>query len=242
MIDRRTVYQPASAQEQFIVPLLANRIAAALQRFAAPSAKGRKVLDVGCGGQPLRVALESMGFVYSSVDVQQNNTETVDVIAPIDGPVPESLLTRGPFDFIVCTEVLEHVADWNACFENLTALLAPGGRILITCPHFYPLHEIPFDYWRPTPYAMQFFAQRNGLKILSQENAGDGLDVLGTALACATPAPASGAFFSKLIALAFDVFRKAAFVAIRSRFIRSRVTTKGSLYLSNVVVMQRPAS
>ena len=92
-----------------------------------------------------------MGFDYTGADVQQNKAATVDFVAAIDQPLPPQLAGAGPFDFIVCTEVLEHVADWEMAFRNLRSLLAPGGRLLITCPHFYPLHETPHDYWRPTP-------------------------------------------------------------------------------------------
>lgn len=200
---------------------------------------GKKVLDVGCGGQPLRDELLRLGFHYTSADVQQNSSNTVDILTPIDQPLPDSLSQRGPFDFILCTEVLEHVPDWDMAFKNIFSLLAPGGRLLVTCPHFYQLHEIPHDYWRPTPFAIQYFARRVGLNILHQESAGDGWDVLGTALACVQPA-ATGGLFSKVLAFACDISRKAAFVLIRSPFFRRRVAGRGALYLSNIVVFERP--
>ena len=207
-----------------------------------PSGRGKKVLDVGCGEQPLRSILRDMGFTYTGADVQQNKAATVDFVTPIDQPLPPALSAAGPFDFIVCTEVLEHVADWEMAFRNLRSLLAPGGRLLVTCPHFYPLHETPHDYWRPTPFALQFFAERHGLKILNQQSAGDGLDVLGTALACVQPVPRTGGILSRLAALVCDICRKAAFVLLRSRLVRQYVSGQGSLYLSNIVVMECPAS
>ena len=38
------------------------------------------------------------------------------------------------FDLIVCTEVLEHIADDGAALDELRRVLAPGGWLLITVP------------------------------------------------------------------------------------------------------------
>jgi SAM-dependent methyltransferase len=222
--------------------LVARNIDRALKDFAAPMGRGKKLLDIGCGGQPLRATLVQMGFDYTGADVQQNAAGTVDVITAIDKPLNSTLSSRGPFDFIVCTEVLEHVADWDTAFKNLASLLKPGAKALITCPQFYPLHEVPYDFWRPTLYALRYFAQRVGLRVVVQEACGDGLDVVGTALASAKPIPKDRGWLSRAIALALGLARKVAFMVIRSKFIRKRITTGGSLYLSNLVILQRPTT
>lgn len=78
--------------------------------------------------------MESIGYIYTAFDVNQNSEGTVDVIGAIDQPLPLGLLERGPFHFILCTEAMEHVADWDMAFKNFAALLAPHGRLLI--PNF----------------------------------------------------------------------------------------------------------
>ena len=104
------------------------------------------MLDVGCGHQPFRTHLESSGGRYTSLDAQQNPEKTVDFVGAIDDDLSAGLLEIGPFDFILCTEVLEHVADWQKAFTNMASLMARQGRLLITCPHFYQLHEEPYDF------------------------------------------------------------------------------------------------
>ncbi len=40
------------------------------------------------------------------------------------------------FDFILCSEVLEHLLHPQAVFEGIAALLKPGGKALITTPNY----------------------------------------------------------------------------------------------------------
>ncbi|MES2697763.1 MAG: class I SAM-dependent methyltransferase, partial [Verrucomicrobiota bacterium] len=123
----RAAYAPSWPPETFIVPLLARRIDELITQCARGAAPESRALDVGCGRQPFRAKLESLGYSYHSVDVAQNPEGTVEFIAPIDGVLPATLELAAGFDFILCTEVLEHVADWPTAFRNLARLLAPGG-------------------------------------------------------------------------------------------------------------------
>ena len=54
------------------------------------------------------------------------------------------------YDVIVCTQVLEHVANPFLAAAELARILKPGGRLLLTVPAAYPYHAVPRDYWRFT--------------------------------------------------------------------------------------------
>lgn len=239
-------YVAEASVEGFMVPLLAGLIDQALREHATPLARanvGPRALDVGCGNQPLRGDLEAMGYAYTSLDVHQNKAECVDVLGAIDGEPPADLLARGPFDFIVCTEVMEHVPDWATAFANLARLLRPGGKLLVTTPFFYPLHEEPYDFWRPTKYALRTYAERAGLEVVSQHTAGGPWEVIGTALGAFQALPRSGLPWHRLGAAIANVVRKALWVMIRSRILqRLAPSARTGLYLSNVVVFARPAA
>jgi len=171
-------------QEFFVTPLIRKSIEEALDKIGCP-ALGSVVLDVGAGECPLRCELEARGYSYLSLDIQQNDKRSIDHVARIDGPLPEALLGAGGFDLIVLTEVLEHVPEWDVAFDNIAALLKPGGKCIVTVPFFYMLHEEPHDYWRPTDHAVRHFAVSRGLEVLESRRNGDGWDVLGTLL-CST--------------------------------------------------------
>ena len=237
-LDERPTYEPRAGQEWFIVTRLAAAIPAAIAEFAPSSGRA---LDVGCGRQPFRRDLEARGLAYVGLDTQQNPEGTVSHVCPIDGALPADV---GRFDFILCTEVMEHVADWPAAFENFRRLLNPGGRLLITCPHLYPLHEEPYDFWRATPYALAYFAARYGLRVVRQDRVGDGLDALGTALAAIRLRTAKGSWnpLAHLAAFVGQAWRSLALWFLRRSFARSLVRGETRLYVSNVIVLEAPGA
>ncbi len=184
--------------------------------------------------------IEEAGFRYASLDVVQNAQRRVEFIGAIDESLPDALCTEAPYDFILCTEVLEHVADWSAAFSNLARLLAPGGRLLLTCPHFYPLHEVPYDFWRPTPFAVSYFAKKVGLEVEVFEQAGGPCEVLGTLLGETHAYPKSNHLLDRALAWGMRQARRGLLNALHSPWMRSRVELRGPHYLSNVALLVRP--
>jgi SAM-dependent methyltransferase len=238
-LRERTTYAPNLPEEEFIVPLLRREIRSCVKNYATPARGAAKAVDIGCGGQPFRALLEEAGYSYCAVDVNPDGGPPVDVVCAADERLPDELLQRGPFDFLLCTEVLEHAADWRAAFENFNILLAPGGRALITAPHLYQLHEEPYDFWRPTLHAVDYYARRTGLETLYQNAAGDAWDVLGTLLATCTFASRSTRFQDRALAKAMRGAKRLMFRAILRGTFQSRVQARSLLYLSNVVVLEK---
>ncbi len=236
---QRHDYESVGPKEQFIVPLLRWHIEQVLSTYGKPSSLSSRALDVGCGLQPFRKNLEALGYFYRSIDAQQNSEGSVDVVCEIDQPLPSEIFNYGSFDFILCTEVMEHVAEWDVAFHNFAQLLAPGGRLFITCPHFYRLHEEPYDFWRATPYAFHYFGKKFGLKILHQVQAGDAWDVLGTLLANSYSLQASPNLRDRILNKLVSYCRNFLFQLLVSRRLQSSVQLNGSLYLANIVVLEK---
>lgn len=238
-IIERQDYKPAWPQEEFMVTLLRRYIEEILFTYCQPVTSNSRVLDVGCGRQPFRINLEKLGYIYSSLDAQQNPESSVNIVCQIDKILPPQMIDLGCFDFIFCTEVLEHVADWDMAFSNFTKLLASGGKLLITCPHFYQLHEEPYDFWRPTPYALKYFGNRFRLKILHQVQAGDAWDVLGTLIANCHPTPLSKSFSNCFLNIIVLMFGHILFKIIASRRLQANVKLNSPLYMSNIILFEK---
>ena len=236
---RRSNYETIVPQDKFIVSLLRHYIEQILSSYAKSTSLNPRALDVGCGQQPFRKDLEALGYTYNSIDAEQNPEKSVDLVCKIDRPLPPEMTSLGTFNFILCTEVMEHVVDWNMAFSNFAQLLAQQGRLFITCPHFYPLHEEPHDFWRATPYTLQHFGDKFGLKILYQVNAGDAWDVLGTLLGSFYSGPASHSLRDRILNKIVSKCLQFLLQLLLERRIQPFVHLKGKQYLSNIVVFEK---
>nr|WP_228160676.1 class I SAM-dependent methyltransferase [Marinobacter bohaiensis] len=102
-------------------------------------------LDFGCGpGPALARMLAARGMEVSLYD-------------PFYAANPETLAQR--YDFITCTEVVEHLHDPNAVFHQLDDLLKPGGWLgVMTC---FQTDDARFANWhyRRDPTHIVFYRE-----------------------------------------------------------------------------------
>jgi SAM-dependent methyltransferase len=75
-----------------------------------------------------------------------------DIVGDLSKPVQAP---DASFDAVLCTEVLEHIFDLPSAVAEVHRVLKPGGRLAGTTPFLIQLHEEPYDYWRPTAYALE---------------------------------------------------------------------------------------
>jgi SAM-dependent methyltransferase len=53
-------------------------------------------------------------------------------------------------DVVICTEVLEHLANPVTCSTEIVRILKPGGIAFVSVPFMYPIHADPYDFQRFT--------------------------------------------------------------------------------------------
>lgn len=125
---------------------------------------GGYLLDAGCGEKPY--SLIYCDLVDSSlgcdVEVCKHDQRYVDVFASLDNLPFEGEL----FDTILCTDVLEHVAESQLAFTELERCLKRGGYLILFVPFLYPAHETPFDFYRYTLWGLRYQLEKNDLKII----------------------------------------------------------------------------
>jgi SAM-dependent methyltransferase len=86
------------------------------------------------------------------VDAEKFDYENSD-ITPFNGrniPFPDST-----FDAILCTEVLEHVEEYQVLIDDMLRVMKPGAIGIVTIPWSARYHYIPWDYFRYTPSALK---------------------------------------------------------------------------------------
>ncbi len=112
-----------------------------------------RILDLGCGeGRHaitayMRKNVESVGIDLAIKDLEitkerfcefaePDNTKKSLVISIANGsqlPFPAHT-----FDKVICSEVLEHIADYLAVVAEINRVLKPGGVFAVSVPRFFP--------------------------------------------------------------------------------------------------------
>lgn len=98
---------------------------------------GRSVLDVGCGSGYLGALLAERGFSVTGVERANEYTtpfpRSVRLIeADLESGLPD---TGGPFDYVLCADILEHLRDPAALLRQLRSILKPGGALIASLPN-----------------------------------------------------------------------------------------------------------
>lgn len=102
--------------------------------------QGLSLIDIGCGGGLIAEPMSRMGFDVTAIDASAENIGTARAHAEPQGlPIRYRAATveqmeaegAGPFDVILCLEVIEHVADPEAFVRACSRLIAPGGMMVV---------------------------------------------------------------------------------------------------------------
>jgi SAM-dependent methyltransferase len=178
--------------------LIADRVARAYDEALKVHARGR-LLDMGCGKAPLYGAYSPHVSEVQCVDWSHSphGLSYVDRECDLTQRLPYA---DGSFDTIILSDVLEHLAEPMNCWREMNRLLAPGGKVILNVPFYYPLHETPHDYYRYTEHALQRFAELSGFDVLELRPIGGPIEVIadvsGKVLARARMKPIAAALQS----------------------------------------------
>jgi len=110
--------------------------------------EGKDILEVGAynvNGSASFELKKRLPKSYVGVDISSG--PCVDKICNVTNLINE--FGKESFDYVITTEMMEHVEDWREAIRNLKGVCRPGGHILITTrSKGFPLHNYPNDWWR----------------------------------------------------------------------------------------------
>ena len=116
-----------------------------------PMKAGMRVLDAGCGtGRHISAAFRTPGVEVVGVDLSLGDLTRAKGLLTLQAAesggawmVSRADVTGLPFkknsfDVVVCSEVLEHIAENRTAVAELLRVLRPDGHLVVTVPRFFP--------------------------------------------------------------------------------------------------------
>ena len=118
--------------QDYVLPFLKKQL---------PDFPSLRVLEIGCAEAGLLAVMAERGMAVAGVELSEdrvalahaeNSGLDVRVGDLTDPKLP--LQFERPFDLVILRDVIEHVPDRTAAFQNLSRLLRPGGWVYVTFP------------------------------------------------------------------------------------------------------------
>lgn len=113
------------------------------------------VLDVGCGEKPY-------ADLFSEAHYVGLNGTREGACPDVIGDAQQLPVASESVDIVFSTQVIEHVPYPERMLREAWRVLRPEGRIILTGPFYWPLHEEPYDFYRFTKYGFERLLQDAG--------------------------------------------------------------------------------
>lgn len=121
-----------------------NFIVNAIKTLNNPNAK---ILDIGCGNGNISMALGSLGYNVTGVDIDETSVNTAaakNTFPNVSFQVLDanSFSMNDQFDAVVCSEVLEHLENPSELVHSIYRIMKPGGILAATVPNGWGPREV----------------------------------------------------------------------------------------------------
>lgn len=125
-----------------------RRIRKLLRRLAEEfDQSGRIAMEVGAGSTSRHKYFPKALYVSSDFVAREgiNLVEAAGHLAFRDHSV----------DLVICENVIEHVYDPQSLLKETRRVLRSGGCLFLVTPFLFPLHDVPYDFFRYTEYSLK---------------------------------------------------------------------------------------
>jgi SAM-dependent methyltransferase/uncharacterized protein YbaR (Trm112 family) len=126
-----------------------------------------RVLDAGCGDAWVKKEFDkrNLPLEYHGIDIAVGD-KNLEYLMTALADLHYIPYKSNTFDKVFSNSVLEHVENPARVMEEMSRVLVPGGRMYLSLPFLFHLHQIPYDYHRFTKFVIQLYAKKYNLKIV----------------------------------------------------------------------------
>ena len=151
MIDR---YDPDMyhTRSNFLITIIIRLLVNQIVKFIDIKS-GSRVLEVGCGAGNVLERLYSAGAVFFGLDLserllQKARVRCEDTVALTAGNAEQIPFKADSFDRIICTEVIEHLLDPEACLKEIVRIAGKNTIVVITTTNESFVNRVKSVVWR----------------------------------------------------------------------------------------------
>ena len=125
---------------------------------------GSIVLDAGAGDCHWKTIF-SPDVKYLGMDLGVGDENCDYSMLNIQGDLREIPLESESIDAIICIQVLEHLPEPWKVIAEFSRILKPGGKLFLSCPQGAEQHQVPYDFFRYTPFGLKSLLETNNFEI-----------------------------------------------------------------------------
>ncbi|GAA3614085.1 class I SAM-dependent methyltransferase [Flavivirga amylovorans] len=124
------------------------------------------LLDIGCGKMPYKeyILKHSQTKSYAGLDIETALQYDSIVKPDYTWDAIKMPFEDNSFHSAFGTEVLEHCHEPEVILKETYRVLKTGGSFFFTVPFLWPLHEVPNDACRYTPFSLERHLKNSGFK------------------------------------------------------------------------------
>jgi len=139
-----------------------------LLRFVKRCSSGinshESILDMGAGELRYKKYFDHCNYRSQDLCVGDNvwYFESIDIKSSIYN-VP---VEPNSFEYVLCTQVLEHLEYPEKAFIEFNRVLKYGGKVFLSAPLGQGEHQVPYDFFRYTKFGLKSLGERYGFRMI----------------------------------------------------------------------------
>ncbi len=119
-----------------------------------------KLYDLGCGEAPYKEYFLQYSDSYVGVDWTKTlHNSRADIVSDLNKKIE---LEDAVADTIVSLSVMEHLCEPQIFLNEAYRILKKDGNMILQVPWQWWIHEAPHDYFRYTPYGLEYMFKKAG--------------------------------------------------------------------------------
>lgn len=165
---RRDVWMEDRQSNKFFQEMI--RYDRVLDHLPVKSSVGWLAADLGCGDGYLTYLLTQRGFRVVSIDISKSRLEKLKkrldnrLVTLLLTDLSNTSLMSNQFDYVIMSEVLEHLIQYEKALAEVYRIIKPGGHFILTVPYKEPIKTVT------CPHCLHSFNPDGHVNSFNREN------------------------------------------------------------------------